>query len=55
MPLWPIVGISLVVVGVFGAIRYLGRVPPNGDGTDPQRFLKDGTHHGPGNDSSPLR
>jgi hypothetical protein len=54
MPVWPIVGIVAVVLAVAGAIRYLVRVPPNGDGTDPERFLKDGTRHLPRNDSSPF-
>jgi hypothetical protein len=45
MRYWPIVGILAVVLAVIGAIRYLVRVPPNGDSTDPERFLKDGTRH----------
>lgn len=54
MPGWPVVGIIVVVVAVVAAVRYLGRVPPNNDGTDPERFLKDGTRHLPRNDTSPF-
>jgi len=52
MKVWPIVGLVVVIAVVLGAVRFLMRVPPNEDGTDPQRFLKDNSHVGPGNDSS---
>jgi hypothetical protein len=54
MKVWPIVGLVTVIAVVLGALRFLMRVPPHGDGTDPQRFLNDNSHVGPGNDSSRL-
>jgi hypothetical protein len=51
---WPLVGLVAVIAVVVGAVRFLMRVPLNEDGTDPQRFLKDNSHVGPGNDSSRL-
>jgi hypothetical protein len=50
-----IAGLVIVVLVLIGAIRYLMRVPRHQDGTDPLRFLKDGSAQGPGNDSSTRR
>jgi hypothetical protein len=50
-----IAGLVAVVLVLIAAIRYLMRVPPHHDGTDPLRFLKDGSAQGPGNDSSTKR